>query len=632
MRAVNLDPSDAWAVHAVAHVYEMTSRCDEAKRFLTETRDHWEVRQDAHASGRREGATLLEHHLMWHWCLFDIAAGDAKHAMARYDNKLAVREPPAESPLPEGPRAPVLALLDDVSLLWRLELNRLPASRLHGSHGPRGGRGNGKSDGTEDVDLLTWGEIDPSAPVSGSYLSFLAALRPSDSDLDVTGKVAPVAGSPSPSSPHGRSANEAHSPSRSTLVDITGRKFLPLWLPDGVEAASRWTETARHLRHYAGQHVAAFNDVHISMALVAAGDERGLSAHLDSMLAYASTPTATAAAAADDDGTASSPASFHDARDTAADGQSPAILSAGQHSISGDTAAWPPTYGDSCLSGLERVLGSGPQMAPHVEPLWAAQFQGVGLVGIDRCTTTSASSSGAPFIGAGKALLEDNRLATAAVGLDLARGMVAFWRALTAFKQAHHLKIQEGRTAGTASLAGLQREQKNGAIGSCADSTEDETSRGAFDFGSSWTGQLRNLFSSSADSATGITGKFSSSALGGVSARPQGGASADLMNSAKERSGQALSLLLRSRAQWSLLGGSLAQRDVFDQTALHAALLAGNTAVALALASERCTVRFADPNAWYLLGTALEAGGHFDRAADARNRAFALGMGSRGSG
>jgi hypothetical protein len=37
------------------------------------------------------GATLLEHHLLWHWCLLDIGSGDSQHALTRYDNSMASR-------------------------------------------------------------------------------------------------------------------------------------------------------------------------------------------------------------------------------------------------------------------------------------------------------------------------------------------------------------------------------------------------------------------------------------------------------------------------------------------------------------------------------------------------------------
>lgn len=565
MRAVNLDPSDAWAVHAVAHVYEMSSRCDEAKRFLTDTRDHWEVRQDAGPTGPRVGATLLEHHLLWHWCLFDVAMGDAKYAIARYDNKMAVREPqPQPQPLVAAaagesssksaePHAPVLALLDDASLLWRLELNRLPASRSHETKGaPAMGGPHGQF---ESGTYRAWGAVDPSAAVSGNYLSFLSALRPLPTDAAAA-----------PSGYNG-------------LLDKDGNRFQPLWLPEGVPAASRWTETARHLRLYSGQHIAVFNDVHVAMALAAAGDEKGLAAHLASMAAHASKAGASAA--------------------QHGYGDADVVLPLGDVSSS-----------TSSTSGTSSSSSSGMRVPP---PLWAAQFPGLHLFG-------PSSSGGSP--GAGRALAEDNRLATAVMGLDLAHGMVSFWRALAAYKQAHALPAHTAPAAPEPSTSS--------ADGGGADR------RAA----SGWAGQLRSLFGSApaADEGSSAAQPAEASRRGHGVATPVSGAPAAtasataLLASSRAHAAEALRLLMQSRPHWTLLGGSLAQRDVFEQTAVHAALMAGNDAVAMALASERCTVRFADPNAWYLLGSVLEAAGYPDRAADARNRAFALGMGSRGSG
>lgn len=571
MRAVNMDPSDAWAVHAVAHVYEMTSRCDEAKRFLTETRDHWEVRQEAGPTGPRVGATLLEHHLLWHWCLFDIAVGDARHAISRYDNSMAFREPQTlttaaagdSSPESAVPHAPVLALLDDASLLWRLELNRLPASR---SHEAAGAKATGAAQGQFEAGTYqAWGTVDPSAAVSGNYLSFLSALRPAD----------------------------AASAGPSVVLDKHGNRFQPLWLPEGVSAASRWTETARHLRLYSGQHIAAFNDVHVAMALVAAGDEKGLAAHLAGMAAYA--------------------------------GKLSDAGSLLQHG-----------YGDSDILHHLSSGASGGSTVSVPPPLWAAQFPGLHLLALSHshAASTTPSPLTSPAAGAAEALVEDNRMATAVMGLDLAHGMVAFWRALAAFKQAHATAVPAGSRSEPAT--------------SEPPSPSDGDSQGVVRHSTSgWAGHLRSLFGSAAPEPAaeefegnhgrrgGAATAFTADATSGSSAAASAPASipaAALLASSRAHAAEALRLLTQSRPHWSLLGGSLAQRDVFEQTAVHAAMMAGNDAVAMALASERCTVRFADPNAWYLLGSVLEAAGKPDRAADARNRAFALGMGSRGSG
>lgn len=101
--AMHLDPADPWAIHAAAHVMEMTARVDEGKRLLRETREHW------------EGAELMSHHINWHWSLLNMEDGDLNIAMARFDaERLSGVHPPG--------RDPVLALVDDTSLLWRADL------------------------------------------------------------------------------------------------------------------------------------------------------------------------------------------------------------------------------------------------------------------------------------------------------------------------------------------------------------------------------------------------------------------------------------------------------------------------------------------------------------------------------
>lgn len=92
----------------------------------------------------------------------------------------------------------------------------------------------------------------------------------------------------------------------------------------------------------------------------------------------------------------------------------------------------------------------------------------------------------------------------------------------------------------------------------------------------------------------------------------------------------AVNRLLATRPRWSWLGGSLAQRDVLEQTLLHAAIAAGQQHLARALASERATLRNASPQTWWLYGSVMEAMREEPRAADARNRAYVLGLGQRG--
>jgi hypothetical protein len=94
---------------------------------------------------------------------------------------------------------------------------------------------------------------------------------------------------------------------------------------------------------------------------------------------------------------------------------------------------------------------------------------------------------------------------------------------------------------------------------------------------------------------------------------------------------RATELLLRSRPHWAAVGGSASQRDVFELTLIHAAAEAGRWGVARGLLAERVGHhRFASPQAWYMLGSALTAEGDAPRGADARNRAYMLGLGSGG--
>ena len=94
--------------------------------------------------------------------------------------------------------------------------------------------------------------------------------------------------------------------------------------------------------------------------------------------------------------------------------------------------------------------------------------------------------------------------------------------------------------------------------------------------------------------------------------------------------GRAVDALLASAPYWPLLGGSQPQRDVFQLTLIHAAAAAGDAALARSLLAERTTLRYRSAPAWYMYGAALDAVGAPARAADARNHAYALGMGQGG--
>lgn len=97
--AVNLNPADAWAVHAVAHVLEMQDRPQEGLAWLNGLQPHWVP------------ATGLAVHNWWHTGLYLIELGQLDEALALYDANIAAAGPTM-----------ILDLLDAAALLWRLEL------------------------------------------------------------------------------------------------------------------------------------------------------------------------------------------------------------------------------------------------------------------------------------------------------------------------------------------------------------------------------------------------------------------------------------------------------------------------------------------------------------------------------
>ncbi len=105
-RALALQPKDAWAVHAVAHVMEMQGRIDEGLAWLESRRDDW-VPDNSFAF-----------HNWWHLALFHLDGAQYERALALYD--AAIHPQPAQFVLP---------LLDASALLWRLHLEGADVGR-----------------------------------------------------------------------------------------------------------------------------------------------------------------------------------------------------------------------------------------------------------------------------------------------------------------------------------------------------------------------------------------------------------------------------------------------------------------------------------------------------------------------
>ena len=97
-RAVELNPSDIWAAHAVAHVAEMQGRLGEGLAWIRDAAPHW-----AHCNN----FTL---HLRWHEALYHLDLERHDTVLALYD--AAVRPSPTDE---------YLDVTNAVSLLWRLE-------------------------------------------------------------------------------------------------------------------------------------------------------------------------------------------------------------------------------------------------------------------------------------------------------------------------------------------------------------------------------------------------------------------------------------------------------------------------------------------------------------------------------
>lgn len=75
-RAVEIDPQDLWAVHAVAHVLEMQGRLKEGLAWLDYPADAWNDRNP------------FRGHLWWHRALFLYERGDYDAVLALYDRSI----------------------------------------------------------------------------------------------------------------------------------------------------------------------------------------------------------------------------------------------------------------------------------------------------------------------------------------------------------------------------------------------------------------------------------------------------------------------------------------------------------------------------------------------------------------
>jgi tetratricopeptide (TPR) repeat protein len=96
--AVERNPEDIWAAHAVAHVMEMQGRQADGVDWITGLQDHWGA------------VNNFANHVWWHRCLYLYELGRFDETMARYDAEVRAQDSDE-----------YLDLVNAASLLWRLE-------------------------------------------------------------------------------------------------------------------------------------------------------------------------------------------------------------------------------------------------------------------------------------------------------------------------------------------------------------------------------------------------------------------------------------------------------------------------------------------------------------------------------
>ena len=107
-RAVELEPLDSWAHHAVAHVFEMQGRSQEGADWMSSRQAYWADEEN-----------FFKVHNWWHHALYLMQLGRGDEALSIYDSYIR-----------KEPSAVVLELIDASALLWRLHLAGIdPANR-----------------------------------------------------------------------------------------------------------------------------------------------------------------------------------------------------------------------------------------------------------------------------------------------------------------------------------------------------------------------------------------------------------------------------------------------------------------------------------------------------------------------
>ena len=94
------NPRDAWSVHAVAHILEMTERHEEGIEWVSALEKDW------------SSVNNFRFHLYWHQCLYHLERGELDAVIRLYDEQIVAD---IESDF-------YLDMCNATSLLWRLEM------------------------------------------------------------------------------------------------------------------------------------------------------------------------------------------------------------------------------------------------------------------------------------------------------------------------------------------------------------------------------------------------------------------------------------------------------------------------------------------------------------------------------
>lgn len=108
--AIELEPSNIWAAHAVAHVLEMRGESDAGVTWLDNLSDHW------------DDSNQLKFHLWWHRCLCHVERKEYDAVLDIYDKWVRNTTHPLMVALPDF----FLDTQNAASVLMRLEIMGVP--------------------------------------------------------------------------------------------------------------------------------------------------------------------------------------------------------------------------------------------------------------------------------------------------------------------------------------------------------------------------------------------------------------------------------------------------------------------------------------------------------------------------